>query len=378
MAEYIKNNTPPGYDFEFSELILYQNLIMREAGMPDVALQKLEENSTHIVDKVAYMETRAKLLMDLDQPKQAEHVWRNLLDRNAECLEYYESLETCMGIKGNTKAQLQMYDELAEKLKRAAAPRRLALYLVEGEELRRRLKEWCIPMLRKGAPSLFASLVPLYKFPQKVAVIESLINEFVNKMDDEGYENVSLDGSGEIEPPTTALWLYILAAQHFDRVQIIPLALNYIERAIQHTPTVVENLMLKARIYKHAGDFDEAARWMDEAQGLDTADRYINGKCGKYFLRAGRIEDAEKMLAKFTREGENAASHLTDMQCMWYELESGRAYRNQNKYGEALRKAHHIEFVSYFYKNSQISSFSSTLTPGSKINTTSTPIVFAK
>ncbi|CAI2349831.1 unnamed protein product [Caenorhabditis sp. 36 PRJEB53466] len=344
MAEYIKNNTPPGYDFEFSELILYQNLIMREAGLPDVALQKLEENSTHIVDKVAYMETRANLLMDLEQPRQAEHVWRALIDRNPECLEYYSMLESCMSINGNPKAQLAMLDGLAEKYKRAAAPQRLALYLVEGEELRHRLHEWIIPMLRKGAPSLFASLVPLYSFPQKIAVIESLINEFVNKMDDEGYGNVSLDGNSEAEPPTTALWLYILSAQHYDRIQMVQLALNYVERAIQHTPTVVENLILKARIYKHAGDVDEAARWMEEAQNLDTADRYINGKCGKYFLRAKRMDDAQKMLAKFTREGENAASHLTDMQCMWYELESGRAYRSMSKYGEALRKAHHIEF----------------------------------
>lgn len=345
MAEYIKNNTPSGYDFEFSELILYQNLIMREAGLPDVALQKLEENSTHIVDKVAYMETRANLLMDLEQPKQAENVWRALIERNPDSLEYYDMLEKCMGIKDSPKAQLAMLDGLAEKFKRAAAPRRLALYLVEGEELRRRLHEWMIPMLRKGAPSLFASLVPLYKYPQKQAVIESLITEYVKKMDDEGYGNVSLDGKDqECEPPTTALWLYVLASHHFDRCGMTQLALNYIERAIQHTPTVVENYMLKARIYKHAGDYDEAARWMEEAQSLDTADRYINGKCGKYLLRAKRSDEANKMLAKFTREGENAASHLTDMQCMWYELESGRAFRSVNKYGEALRKAHHIDF----------------------------------
>ncbi|CAO4368453.1 unnamed protein product [Caenorhabditis nigoni] len=345
IAEYIKNNTPSGYDFEFSELILYQNLIMREAGQPDVALQKLEENAAHIVDKVAYMETRANLLMDLEQPKQAEHVWRALIQRNPECLEYYDMLQTCMGIKENPKAQLAMLDALAEKYEKAAAPRRLALYLVEGEELRRRLHEWMIPMLRKGAPSLFASLVPLYKYPQKIAVIESLINEYVNKMDDEGYGNVNLEGnSAECEPATTALWLYVLAAYHYDRVHMVQLALNHIDRAIQHTPTVVENYMLKARIYKHAGDYDEAARWMEEAQSLDTADRYINGKCGKYLLRAKRPYEANKMLSKFTREGENAASHLTDMQCMWYELESGRSFRAVGKYGEALRKAHHVEF----------------------------------
>jgi len=55
---------------------------------------------------------------------------------------------------------------------------------------------------------------------------------------------------------------------------------------------------------QHAGDINEAVRWLDEAQSLDMADRYINSKCAKYMLRAGRIADAELMCSKFTRVGE--------------------------------------------------------------------------
>ncbi|PIO65686.1 tetratricopeptide repeat protein [Teladorsagia circumcincta] len=104
-----------------------------------------------------------------------------------------------------------------------------------------------------------------------------------------------------MESPTSALWLYLLIAQHFDRAGNIPVALKYAECAFAHTPTLIETLMIKAKIYKHAGDYSEAARLMDEAQSLDTADRYINSKCAKYLLRAGQRERAEKMCAKFTR-----------------------------------------------------------------------------
>jgi len=52
---------------------------------------------------------------------------------------------------------------------------------------------------------------------------------------------------------------------------------------------------------QHAGDISEAVHWLDEAQSLDMADRYINSKCAKYMLRAGRIADAELMCSKFTR-----------------------------------------------------------------------------
>ena len=40
---------------------------------------------------------------------------------------------------------------------------------------------------------------------------------------------------------------------------------------------------------------------MDEAQSLDTADRYINSKCAKYMLRANIIQEACDMCSKFTR-----------------------------------------------------------------------------
>lgn len=56
-------------------------------------------------------------------------------------------------------------------------------------------------------------------------------------------------------------------------------------------------------LLQHAGNIKEAARWMDEAQALDTADRFINSKCAKYLLKAGLVKEAEDMCSKFTRVG---------------------------------------------------------------------------
>jgi peptide alpha-N-acetyltransferase len=44
-----------------------------------------------------------------------------------------------------------------------------------------------------------------------------------------------------------------------------------------------------------------AASWMDEAQSLDTADRFVNCKCTKYLLRANQINSALEIAGKFTR-----------------------------------------------------------------------------
>jgi hypothetical protein len=40
---------------------------------------------------------------------------------------------------------------------------------------------------------------------------------------------------------------------------------------------------------------------MDEAQSLDTADRFVNCKCTKYLLRANQITTALEVAGKFTR-----------------------------------------------------------------------------
>ncbi|XP_014405227.1 PREDICTED: N-alpha-acetyltransferase 16, NatA auxiliary subunit-like [Myotis brandtii] len=82
---------------------------------------------------------------------------------------------------------------------------------------------------------------------------------------------------------------------------------------------------------------------MDEAQSLDTADRFINSKCAKYMLRANMIREAEEMCSKFTREGTSAMENLNEMQCMWFQTECILAYQRLGRYGDALKKCHEVE-----------------------------------
>ena len=53
-----------------------------------------------------------------------------------------------------------------------------------------------------------------------------------------------------MESPTTALWLYLLIAQHYDKIGQFQVALKFVDRAEAHTPTLIETLMIKAKIYK--------------------------------------------------------------------------------------------------------------------------------
>ena len=125
--------------------------------------------------------------------------------------------------------------------------------------------------------------------------------------------------------------MYFLA-QHYDHRGEHSRALEIVDEAIEHTPTLIELYLLKGKIFKvsviigssliilfltiykkivklkntlkhatkiifilqHVGDCEEAAKWMDEAQSLDTADRYINCKSAKYLLGANKVMKQSK------------------------------------------------------------------------------------
>ena len=55
---------------------------------------------------------------------------------------------------------------------------------------------------------------------------------------------------GKEEPPTTLLWVQYFLAQHYDMIGQQTLSLEYINAAIESTPTLIELFLIKAKIYK--------------------------------------------------------------------------------------------------------------------------------
>ncbi|ETE59562.1 N-alpha-acetyltransferase 16, NatA auxiliary subunit, partial [Ophiophagus hannah] len=250
---------PNKIDYEYSELILYQNQVMREADFFQESLDHIETYERQICDKL-------------------------MIDE----------------IKDSLEERLELYEEISKQHPRAVSPRRLPLNFVTGEKFRELLDKFLrISTIQELVISYEASLKTCHLF--------------------------SPDENGELEPPTTLLWVRYFLAQHFDKLGQFSLALDYINSAVTSTPTLIELFYLKAKIYKHVGNLKEAARWMDEAQSLDTADRFINSKCAKYMLRANLVKEAEEMCSKFTR------------------TECALAFQRLGKYGEALKQCHEIE-----------------------------------
>uniref|UniRef100_A0AAR2JZP6 N(alpha)-acetyltransferase 15, NatA auxiliary subunit a n=1 Tax=Pygocentrus nattereri TaxID=42514 RepID=A0AAR2JZP6_PYGNA len=315
-----QQTSPDKVDYEYSELLLYQNQVLREAGLLKEALEHLTTYEKQICDKLAVEETRGELLLNLRRFEESADVYRRLQERNPENWSYYRGLEKALK-PATTEERLKIYEEAWVKYPKGLVPRRLPLNFLSGEKFRECLDKYLRMNFSKGCPPVFTTLKPLYQDKDKVS-------------------NYSY---AEEEPPTTLLWVQYFLAQHYDQIGQQTLALEYINAAIESTPTLIELFLVKAKIYKHAGNIREAARWMDEAQALDTADRFINSKCAKYLLKAGLVKEAEEMCSKFTREGASAVENLNEMQCMWFQTECALAYKSMKKYGDALKKCHEIE-----------------------------------
>uniref|UniRef100_A0A3B4T5B3 N-alpha-acetyltransferase 15, NatA auxiliary subunit a n=1 Tax=Seriola dumerili TaxID=41447 RepID=A0A3B4T5B3_SERDU len=335
-----QQTSPDKVDYEYSELLLYQNQVLREASLHKEALDHLNNYEKQICDKLAVEETRGELLLRLDRSEDASEVYRSLQERNPENWAYYQGLEKALH-PASIEERQKIYEDSWVKFPKGLVPRRLPLNFLTGERFRECLDSYLRMNFSKGCPPVFTTLKSLFTDIEKVTIIEELVVGYETCL--KSCRMFSKNDNGKEEPPTTLLWVQYFLAQHFDFIGQPNLALDYINAAIDSTPTLIELFLIKAKIYKHAGNIKEAARWMDEAQALDTADRFINSKCAKYMLKAGLIKEAEEMCSKFTREGTSAVENLNEMQCMWFQTECALAYKAMNKFGEALKKCHEIE-----------------------------------
>eukprot|EP00271_Cylindrocystis_brebissonii_P017542 TRINITY_DN4604_c0_g2_i1.p1 TRINITY_DN4604_c0_g2~~TRINITY_DN4604_c0_g2_i1.p1 ORF type:complete len:965 (+),score=256.92 TRINITY_DN4604_c0_g2_i1:597-3491(+) len=345
----LEEEVPPDSErYEHSEMLLYKVMVLEESGKVAEALAELDKKEDAIVDKLGLKEQRAAFLLQLHRPAEAERMHRSLLEINPDNYNYYTGLQACLGLlpgEGGTYSQskvdmlVKLYQGLQKLYPRSAAAKRIPLDFLEGTEFTVAVDAYIRALLRKGVPFLFSDLKPLYQNPQKADILDELLRQMLMSIREhdcfpcpKGEEDSQVR-----EGPATLLWLLVLLAQHYEIRGEVEKALETIDAAIAHTPTVTDLYLVKGRILEGAGDPVAAAALADEARSMDLADRFLNSEAVKQMLRADQVEKAEKTAALFTRDGEQY-DNLFDMQCMWYELASGDSHLRKNALGKALKK----------------------------------------
>jgi peptide alpha-N-acetyltransferase len=331
--------------YEVSEMILFKNLIMEESGNFEGALKHLDEYEDKIVDKKSLLEARARINVKLGKKNEGEKYYKQLFERNSNCDSYLQNIFKCNDInlenpsEDDVKKILEINKELLEKYPKSLILQRTPLKYLKGEEFNNEVKNYLKTYFIKCVPSLFTSMKDIYADPEKAKAIENSALEYLDQLE----KNGKFDGDEQKQSPTTYLWVLIFLAKVFDSKKNYAKALEYINKAIEHTPTLVESYMFKARIYKHAGDLETAMNIMNYARELDLQDRFVNSKCVKYMLRNGNIDEAEKTAGLFTKaDSPTPLDDLMEMQCIWYEYEKAMAYANKGDNGHALKLLHQI------------------------------------
>ncbi|KAH8090651.1 NMDA receptor-regulated protein 1-domain-containing protein, partial [Filobasidium floriforme] len=333
-----------GYDsVEKAELCIHTIRLMVEVGRYQDALELLRKS---VDDKTLppicdVMTLEATIYEKLGQKEKAEEQYRKLIELNPDNLSYYGNLMFLKGIDFDSTISedllpktLTIMDGFAESYPRASAPKRLILDIVNGDEFRSRVKAYMQKAFEKGVPSLFSDLKELCRAEEKQKIIQEAAEEFR-----EHYE-----AKDESEPYSEALlWTYYFIASSISHrtcpQKDYARALELLDIAGKRHPTVPEVLFARGHVLKRAGDLEGAARALEQARLLDKSDRFLNGKAGKYWLRAGQIEKAGQVFGLFTKkDAPTPGADLKDMQCSWYLIEEGDAYRRAGNLPLAVKR----------------------------------------
>merc|ERR1712166_628365 len=102
-------------------------------------------------------------------------------------------------------AMCKIFDELQEAHPKSDSIKRLLLYFLSGELFTQRLDKYLRPRIRKGIPSLFRTLKPLYGHEGKGPLIEKLLLQYsANLSKDDSYFDEQAEG--DEEPPSSLLF----------------------------------------------------------------------------------------------------------------------------------------------------------------------------
>jgi tetratricopeptide (TPR) repeat protein len=246
----------PAAQYEESELLLYINTIIHESGDYQRALDHLDSIRSSVTDVRVWNEFKASLLLKLKKFPLAQVIYEKLIAQNPDSETYLKGFLASkellsINFKQEDLAKNEILcktlTDLIAKYPRSTVSALLRLEYSNPESFAAFWLEYMKRGFKKGIPSLFNSVKGLIKSnSSKAATIFETVKDNVQSLRDTN----SFENSSQKEAPTVYLWSLFFLSQMYDLVHNYSKALEIIDLALDHSPTVVELLMFKARIYK--------------------------------------------------------------------------------------------------------------------------------
>lgn len=193
----------------------------------------------------------------LGNEARAVEAYEQLLQLNSANLDTYKKIIRAKGVQlpsditetlseasqGSVKTIL---DEYVQGFPRVNAHLRIGLRYLHGAHFVDYLERYMRPLIIKGVPSLMMDLREFYTNPEKVEQIGQYLEAARASID----QDMTLSaGDEEEQDPTVQLWLYYFLAQHNLFQNKLAEAMEFVNLAIEHTPTLLELYTLKGKIY---------------------------------------------------------------------------------------------------------------------------------
>ena len=340
---------------ELHEVILFKSNILFKLNKFDESIETLEkEIGKNCVDRITFYEKIIKCCLQNKNIEKGVEYCKLALKINPEnvftYLNYFNlkvpginlnKYEDLFTLEENSEQRKKIYEiltkEIEPNLNKVKITEKLKLGLTSGDEFKALFSQYFLKSIKNNLPSFFNNIKFIYQYSQqksKISIIQEIITSNISEI--ESKHSLSKDildlnkdnNSINIEP--VFIWVYYFASQHFDIIGESEKAIEYINKAIKSTPTVVEFFMVKSKILKHNLLYDEASLAMGKAENLDLSDRYLNAKYAKSIVRKGDVDGSVNVMMEFVKNP-LFEENMLRYQCLWFKVETGCAYLKQGK-----------------------------------------------
>lgn len=354
-SENVKGN-------ELNELKSFKlKLILKQNNFKE-ALAYLQENEKDFTDKTLFHEELYKVRSNLENHSEASESIIVLIKRNAENMQYLVNyLKTQFLLKNasikvnsicdfdsllkyaeaNPSHQEQLI-QLLDQFKAMASENgykdiikskvleRLSLALSNNDDFKNTFTKYLKSNVQTCNPSIFINIKWIYELQESKL---NLVHEIVSNINKELESQGTVFGDDLV--PHVAWFKYFLA-QHHNKLANPTEALDFINQAIDSTPSVIEFFMLKSNILKRSFLFDLASKCYNKARILDVGDRYLNAKHAKIALRADNLDESLDLMKLFVKDP-LSDENIDHIQTCWYILESAQYYLRKGEVAQADR-----------------------------------------
>ena len=218
------------------------------------------------------------------------------------------------------KDMTEVLYELKNNYPKSKIIKNLELSFSQNEEFEKKFENYFINQLEITIPSIFINIQFIYKLqPHKIKIIQKILDKYNSNIKSSSKINDNLD------LPIHVAWIYFYEAQHYLFLSELEEAINYINVAIDITPSVIEFYMVAAKIFKHSYMIDNYILAYDKARMLDVGDRYLNAKTAKIYLRSGDIEKNSELMKEFVSDP-LTEENIKFTETLWYLNECGGAF----------------------------------------------------